>query len=138
MLQDTSDQLSGVIALAVEEARRLGQGYLGSEHLLFGLARQEGASTASILSRHDVSPERLRARVRHTVGSDARRPRREMLPLAPAANASSSLRTTLPHTSAPAESNRLIYYLRSSSTANAWPEESSRNAMRTSMRSGLS
>jgi ATP-dependent Clp protease ATP-binding subunit ClpC len=85
MPEDVSDQLSRVIALAVEEARELGHGYVGTEHLLIALARQRATSTASILAWHDLSPERLRSHVMGMARSEARRPSTELLPLTPAA-----------------------------------------------------
>lgn len=85
MAENLNDHLSGVIGLAVEEARELGHGYVGTEHLLVALARQQDTSAASILAWHDLSPERLRDRVMRLAGSHARRPRTDILPLTPAA-----------------------------------------------------
>ena len=56
-----------VLELAVDEARRLRHRYIGTEHLLLGLAREDLGATAGVLRRFGLSLNRLRletARVR--------------------------------------------------------------------------
>jgi ATP-dependent Clp protease ATP-binding subunit ClpA len=49
------------IELAVEEARALRHGYIGTEHLLIGLMNPKGENMAlTLLERMDLSPERVR------------------------------------------------------------------------------
>ena len=50
-----------VIALAVDEARRLGHSYIGTEHLLLGLVREGEGIAAGVLESLGVNIERVRA-----------------------------------------------------------------------------
>lgn len=52
-----------VVVLAQEEARTLKHGYLGTEHLLLGLLREEEGLGARALESFDVTLERVRALV---------------------------------------------------------------------------
>lgn len=54
-----------VIDLAYDEARRLNNNYIGTEHLLLGLIREGEGLAARILVRLGVSLERTREVVRH-------------------------------------------------------------------------
>jgi ATP-dependent Clp protease ATP-binding subunit ClpA len=58
-----------VIVLAQEEARGLGHSYIGTEHLLLGLVREEEGLAARVLERLDVTLERVRGQVVRIVGS---------------------------------------------------------------------
>src|SRR5437870_7750334 len=49
-----------VIELAVDEARRLGHHYVGTEHLLLGLVREGEGIAASVLESLGVNLERVR------------------------------------------------------------------------------
>ncbi|MDA0242235.1 MAG: ATP-dependent Clp protease ATP-binding subunit [Chloroflexi bacterium] len=53
-----------VLELAVEEARRMGQHYISTEHLLLGLARQNDGTVADILKKFGVSTEQIRRQTR--------------------------------------------------------------------------
>lgn len=53
-----------VLELAVEEARRMGQHYISTEHLLLGLARQNDGAVADILKKFGVSTEQIRRQTR--------------------------------------------------------------------------
>ena len=57
---DLTPRTKRVIELAVDEARRLGQHYIGTEHLLLGLVRQGDGVAIDILRQMDVSPEQIR------------------------------------------------------------------------------
>ena len=50
-----------VIELAVDEARRLGHSYIGTEHLLLGLVREGEGIAAGVLESLGVNLERVRA-----------------------------------------------------------------------------
>tara|TARA_B100001123_G_C15329386_1_gene1030719 strand:+ start:1611 stop:4067 length:2457 start_codon:yes stop_codon:yes gene_type:complete len=52
-----------VIELSVEEARRLGHNYIGTEHLLLGLLREGEGIAAGVLESLGVNLEKVRAQV---------------------------------------------------------------------------
>jgi len=55
-----SPRTKRVIGLAVDEARRMGHDYIGTEHLLLGLVREQGGVAVEILRSLGVSPEQIR------------------------------------------------------------------------------
>jgi ATP-dependent Clp protease ATP-binding subunit ClpC len=57
---DLTPRTKRVIELAVDEARRLGQHYIGTEHLLLGLIRQGDGVAIDILRQLTVNPEQIR------------------------------------------------------------------------------
>ncbi len=56
-----------VLELAVDEARRMGHHYIGTEHLLLGLMRQSEGVAIDILKRLGVSPEEVRRLTRRVL-----------------------------------------------------------------------
>jgi ATP-dependent Clp protease ATP-binding subunit ClpA len=52
-----------VIDLAVDEARRLGHHYIGTEHLLLGLLREKGGVAAGVLEKLGLNVEMARSEV---------------------------------------------------------------------------
>jgi ATP-dependent Clp protease ATP-binding subunit ClpC len=58
-----------VVVLAQEEARALGHNYIGTEHLLLGLLREEDGVGARVLDSLDVTLDEVRAQVGRIVGS---------------------------------------------------------------------
>jgi ATP-dependent Clp protease ATP-binding subunit ClpC len=56
-----------VIELAVDEARRLGHHYIGTEHLLLGLVREEEGIAISVLRTLNLSPEKIRQQLTKAV-----------------------------------------------------------------------
>jgi hypothetical protein len=56
------------VVLAQEEARLLNHNYIGTEHLLLGLAREGEGVAAQALNTLDVSLERVRAEVEKIIG----------------------------------------------------------------------
>jgi hypothetical protein len=52
-----------VIELAIDEARTLGHGYVGTEHLLLGLVREGEGIAAGVLQSLGINLDRLRAEV---------------------------------------------------------------------------
>lgn len=56
------------LELAITEVRELDHAYVGSEHLLLGLARERGGIAAQLLDAHGGSLERLRAEVLRILG----------------------------------------------------------------------
>ncbi len=65
-----------VIELAVEEARRLGHNYIGTEHLLLGLVREGEGIAAGVLESLGVNLEKVRAQVVRVVSQGAMEPKR--------------------------------------------------------------
>jgi ATP-dependent Clp protease ATP-binding subunit ClpC len=53
-----------VIELSVDEARRMGHPYIGTEHLLLGLTRQGDNVALEILKKLSISPEQIRQATR--------------------------------------------------------------------------
>jgi len=49
-----------VIELAIDEARQLGHNYIGTEHLLLGLLREEDGTAASVLNSFGMTLEQVR------------------------------------------------------------------------------
>jgi len=56
-----------VIELAVDEARRLGHNYIGTEHLLLGLLREGEGVAAGVLESLGVGLEKVREETKHTL-----------------------------------------------------------------------
>ena len=56
-----------VLQLAIEEARRMGHHYLGTEHLLLGLVRQPEGVGVDVLRRLGVTPEQVRRQTRRVL-----------------------------------------------------------------------
>ena len=57
---DLTPRTKRVIELAVDEARRLGQHYIGTEHLLLGLVRQGDGVAIDILRQLGINPDQIR------------------------------------------------------------------------------
>jgi ATP-dependent Clp protease ATP-binding subunit ClpC len=58
-----------VVVLAQEEARTLKHNYIGTEHILLGLLREEEGLAARVLESLDITVERVRGQVVRIVGS---------------------------------------------------------------------
>ncbi len=56
-----------VLELAVDEARRMGHHYIGTEHLLLGLVRLNEGVAIDILKRTNISPEEVRRQTRRVL-----------------------------------------------------------------------
>ncbi|UCC87500.1 MAG: ATP-dependent Clp protease ATP-binding subunit [Anaerolineales bacterium] len=61
-----------VLSLAQEEAQRLNHNYIGTEHLLLGLVREENGVAVRVLRELGVDPRQIRERVERTVGRGQR------------------------------------------------------------------
>ncbi|MBA3364639.1 MAG: UvrB/UvrC motif-containing protein, partial [Actinobacteria bacterium] len=57
-----------VVVLAQDEARALKHNYIGTEHILLGLLREEEGLAASVLESLDITVEEVRAQVARIVG----------------------------------------------------------------------
>ncbi|MFQ6001997.1 MAG: Clp protease N-terminal domain-containing protein, partial [Anaerolineae bacterium] len=62
-----------VLALAQEEAQRLNHNYIGTEHLLLGLVREESGVAARVLKDLGVEPNALRKAVEEMIGRGERK-----------------------------------------------------------------
>ena len=63
-----------VLSLAQEEAERLNHNYIGSEHLLIGLLREEGGVAGRVLRDVGLEVGRVQAMVERMVGTGTRTP----------------------------------------------------------------
>src|SRR6059058_5276185 len=63
MFERFTERARQVVVLALEEARALRHNYIGTEHILLGLMREEEGLAARVLKSLDVTIERLRAEV---------------------------------------------------------------------------
>ncbi len=60
-----------VLELALDEARRLGHNYIGTEHLLLGLIREGEGVAARVLEAMGADLERVRAQVVYLLGEES-------------------------------------------------------------------
>jgi ATP-dependent Clp protease ATP-binding subunit ClpA len=69
MFERFTERARQVVVLAHEEARTLKHNYIGTEHILLGLLREEEGLAARVLESLDITVERVRAEVVRIVGS---------------------------------------------------------------------
>ncbi|MCI0395780.1 MAG: ATP-dependent Clp protease ATP-binding subunit [Chloroflexi bacterium] len=84
---ELSPSTKRVLELAVEEARRMGQHYISTEHLLLGMVRQNEGVAIDVLKKFGVSAEQVRRQTRRMLKENpvpaaaerptTRRPKRE-------------------------------------------------------------
>ncbi len=58
------------LELAIDEARRMGQHYISTEHLLLGLVRHNEGVAIDVLNKLGVSPEQIRRQTRRILQED--------------------------------------------------------------------
>ncbi len=58
------------LELAIDEARRMGQHYISTEHLLLGLVRHNEGTAIDVLNKLGVSPEQIRRQTRRILQED--------------------------------------------------------------------
>jgi ATP-dependent Clp protease ATP-binding subunit ClpC len=68
MFERFTEQARQVVVLAQDEARTLKHNYIGTEHILLGLLREEEGLAARVLGALDITLEGVRAQVGHIVG----------------------------------------------------------------------
>src|ERR1700691_3250113 len=69
MFERFTERARQVVVLAQEEARTLKHNYIGTEHILLGLLREEEGLAARVLESLDITVERVRGQVVRIVGS---------------------------------------------------------------------
>ena len=86
-----------VIELAIDEARRLGHNYIGTEHLLLGLVREGEGIAAGVLESLGVNLDKVRHEVIRVLSQSSSRraaPRRRSAPARPRPSTSSGINLT--------------------------------------------
>ena len=68
MFERFTERARQVVVLAQDEARALKHNYIGTEHLLLGLLREEEGLAARVLRSFEVTVEEVRAQVARIVG----------------------------------------------------------------------
>src|SRR5215471_11559119 len=68
MFERFTDKARRVVVLAQEEARRLGHTYIGTEHILLGLLREEDGSAAQALDSLGIGLQAARDRAEAEAG----------------------------------------------------------------------
>ncbi len=64
---DLSAGVQQVLEFAIEEARRMGHHYIGTEHLLLGLVRSTEGRAMDVLRKLGVTPEQIRRQTRRVL-----------------------------------------------------------------------
>jgi ATP-dependent Clp protease ATP-binding subunit ClpC len=72
---DLSPGTQQVLELAVEEARRMGHHYIGTEHLLLGLVRHGQGIALDVLRKLGVTPEQIRRQTRRVLQESTATPK---------------------------------------------------------------
>ena len=78
MFEMFTEQSRQAVVLAQEEARALNHGYIGTEHVLLGLLRQEEGLAVRALRSLDITADRVRAQVVRIVGQGEDVPGRQV------------------------------------------------------------
>ena len=74
MFERFTDQARRVVVLAQEEARMLGHGYIGTEHILLGLLGEGEGLAAQALAALEISLDAARAQVAEIIGEGTGQP----------------------------------------------------------------
>jgi ATP-dependent Clp protease ATP-binding subunit ClpC len=85
-----------VLELAMTEARELNHSYVGTEHLLLGLLREEKGIAAQVLTDAGVTLEQSRAETLRLLGSDMPQAPQSAAPSPPASSAKSEKKSKTP------------------------------------------
>jgi ATP-dependent Clp protease ATP-binding subunit ClpC len=74
-----------VVVVAADEARALGHGYVGTEHLLLGLLRDGEGIAARVLGELGVDADTTRVRIEAAIGRGPETPSPSQIPFTPRA-----------------------------------------------------
>jgi ATP-dependent Clp protease ATP-binding subunit ClpC len=83
MFERFTDRSRRVVVLAQEEARMFNHEYVGTEHILLGLIREDGGVAAQALESLEITEEAARQQVEEIVGRGQAGPARKHLPFTP-------------------------------------------------------
>jgi ATP-dependent Clp protease ATP-binding subunit ClpC len=83
MFERFTDRSRRVVILAQEEARMFNHEYVGTEHILLGLIREDGGVAAQALESLEITEEAARQQVEEIVGRGQAGPARKHLPFTP-------------------------------------------------------
>ena len=72
---DLSPDTQQVLEFAIDEARRMGHHYIGTEHLLLGLVRHNQGMAMDVLRKLGVTPEQIRRQTRRVLQESSNAPR---------------------------------------------------------------
>lgn len=82
-----TEQAAHALKLAQQTAKKCGQSYIGSEHLLLGLLREKGGMASAILQQHKVEEEKVLELVRDLIVPEGTLAEPEMIMYSPRAEA---------------------------------------------------
>jgi ATP-dependent Clp protease ATP-binding subunit ClpA len=85
MFERFTDRSRRVVVLAQEEARMLNHNYIGTEHILLALIREDGGVAAQALGSLGITEEAARQQVEEIVGRGQQDPQRGHIPFTPRA-----------------------------------------------------
>jgi len=74
MFERFTDRARQVVVLAQEEARALGHGYIGTEHILLGLLGEREGIAAQALAALEISPDAARLQIAEIIGEGTGQP----------------------------------------------------------------
>lgn len=77
---DLSPGTKKVLELAVDEARKMGHHYIGTEHLLLGLVRQEEGIAIDVLKKLNIKPDDVRRQTRRVLQESPVQPSKPTAP----------------------------------------------------------
>ena len=80
---DLSPGTKRVLEMAVDEARRMGHHYIGTEHLLLGLVRQNEGMAIDVLKKLGITAEQIRRQTRRVLQENPVQPAPEQPPAQP-------------------------------------------------------
>ena len=65
-----TNSCNNVLEIASEIAMELGHHYIGTEHILYGLAKEENGVASKVLANQEVTPESIIEKIDELVGKE--------------------------------------------------------------------
>ncbi|MDX2077980.1 MAG: ATP-dependent Clp protease ATP-binding subunit [bacterium] len=81
--KEIRERCAKMLSASVEEARKLGHHFVGTEHLFIALTRIENGHTNRLLRRAELNPRTVRSEIRREIGTDKDLGLSDVLPLTP-------------------------------------------------------